>query len=124
TADTTGASLSLARFEPRIAAEQDEFSSRVRLGQMGFHGFAVVRRQMADDFRHAAALTGFGQLECPVDRRLLRHHPYVAQIGGAVVEIMRQRPHHRHHGIDPVPAFTSAAENAVRYMSTEYTQCT
>lgn len=50
--------------EPRIAAKEDELSSRVGLTQVRLDGFSILQRQTADDFRNAAALTGSGEITC------------------------------------------------------------
>jgi hypothetical protein len=62
------ASRSSGGSEPRFATQQDELSSRIVLGQMLFDRLPILRRQATDDFGYAAALTGPGQIKCPLNR--------------------------------------------------------
>src|SRR5437764_5102257 len=64
----------LLRREPRLAAHEDEFSSRVGLRQVNFDACPVFGWQTADDFRNAAVLTGSGQFKRPLNCRCRGHH--------------------------------------------------
>jgi len=46
--------LLLASCEPRLAADQDQFSSVVGLREVSFNGFPVFCWKTTDDFRNAA----------------------------------------------------------------------
>ena len=59
--------------EPRFAAKQNELSSRVGFSQVPFNRLTVLDGQTPDDFRNAAALTGFGQIKRPLNGRPPRH---------------------------------------------------
>ena len=69
----------LLRCEPRLAADEDEFSSGVGLRQVGFDTFPVFPWQAADDFRNTPALTGSGEFKRPLDCRSPRHDRSLAR---------------------------------------------
>ena len=54
--------------EPRFAAEQNEPPSGIVLRPMRFDRLSLFNRQAADDFRNTATLTGFGQINRPLNR--------------------------------------------------------
>ena len=55
--------------EPGVAAEQDQLTPRIRLGEVRFDRGAILRGQAPDDFRNAAVLTGFGQFKRAINCR-------------------------------------------------------
>jgi hypothetical protein len=64
---STHSRRSLVGCEPGFAAKQDELSPGIGLSQMRFERLSVLDRQMADDFRNAAALTGLRQIKRSVN---------------------------------------------------------
>lgn len=68
--------------EPGGAANLNEFPSGAGLHQMRFDGRPVIRRQVTDDFRYAAAQSRSCQIKCTIDCRHVRHAHRLTQAPG------------------------------------------